>query len=74
MFIALCLLLIVAIAASVVEGRTHQRLSRTTVPAPPLVSVCHYCGEPAPQDSTFPLCANCEAAEAEYLTGNHHNI
>ena len=67
MFIALCLLLIAAIAASIVEGRTHQRLARTTTAAPLLVSVCHYCGEPAPHDSTFPLCADCEAAELAYI-------
>jgi len=73
MFIAFCLLLIAAIAASIVEGRTHQRLARTTTAAP-LPSTCRYCGEPAPHDDTFPLCADCEAAEAEYLTGNHHNI
>jgi hypothetical protein len=71
MFIALCLLLIVAIMVSIFEGRTHARLARTTVPA---LSVCRYCGEPAPHYDAFPLCADCEAAEAEYLTGNHHNI
>ena len=67
MFIALSLLLITAIIGSIIESRTHQRLARPTVPAPPLVSVCHYCGEPAPHDETFPLCADCEAAELAYL-------
>ena len=73
MFIALTVLLMAAIIASAVESRTHERLARKTMPSPPL-SICHYCGEPAPHDSTFPLCAACEAAEAEYLTGNHHTV
>ena len=73
MFIALSLLLIAAIAGSVVEGRTHTLLARTTVTAAPapLDSVCRYCGEPAPHDDTFPLCADCEAAEMAYLKGKH---
>jgi hypothetical protein len=70
MSIALVVLLIAAIAGSVVEGRTHARLARTTTPAPALTSVCHYCGEPAPHDNTFPLCKDCEAAELAYLNAN----
>ena len=69
MSIALIVLLIAAIIGSIIEGRTHQRLTRKTVPAPPL-SVCHYCGEPAPHDETFPICADCEAAELAYLDAN----
>lgn len=73
MFIAMCLLLIAAIAASIIQGRVHQHLARTTTPAAPapLDSVCRYCGDLAPHDDTFPLCYACEAAEMAYLKGKH---
>ena len=74
MFIALSLLLVVAIIGSIMADRTHARLARKTLPAPPLVDQCRYCGEPAPYDKYFPMCEDCRAAELEYLTGNHHNI
>ena len=69
MFIALSLLLIAAIIGSIIEDRVHQRLTRMTVAAPP-PSVCHYCGEPAPHDETFPICVDCEAADLAYLNAN----
>ena len=67
MLIGLAVLLIAAIVASIIEGRTHVRLARTTMAAP-LPEQCRYCGEPAPQDKYFPLCTECEAAELTYLT------